>query len=285
MRRLAALALALALCAGCGRLDPAPTATATGTPAPTPTPEVTAAPAYTPRPSLPVEAPPPEPSMELKEGAWEETTRPMMTSDWKGEGRGILVDTRYLYRDGELSATLSYPQIWYEPEDSPANRFFRHEALGQWLSGDEWDIRGRAEMNCGTVEGEWAPGRVDDWLISVRYYVEFSFMGAAHPSWEEWAVTLDRETGELLSLADVVETGDDFETWLYGQDWTALVHWEGGDGPEYIRSELSWYGTDPETHLRDYYLTEDELVILGGYGRFQTPLSVPLANLELKRDV
>lgn len=281
MKRLGLLALVLVLCAGCGNSDPVPTAAAT----PPPAPEVTAPGVYTPPPSLPVEAPPAEPSMALKEGAWEETTRPMMEADWKDEGRGILVDTRYLYRDGELSATLSYPQIWYEPEESPANRFFRHEALGQWLSGDEWDIRDRSEMNRGTVEGEWTPGRVDEGLISVRYYVEYSFMGAAHPGWWEWAVTLDRETGALLSLADIVETGDDFEAWLYSQDWTPHAHWEGGDGPEYTRGQLSGYGTDPEKNLRNYYLTGDELVILAEDGRYQTPLSVPLANLELKRDV
>lgn len=278
------LAATLSLCAGCTPIAAPPKVT----PAP-PTPTVVETPTDTPPPTL-AESAEPTPTPTATPGPVIEKT----VDRWFGPGwvdkspYGNLGEMTYLYQTDDMSMIVNYPYLVGETEDHPINQIFRDEVSKNWTPEEGWDVR----VLGGTVDSDWHAARSDNDLLSVRFREEYYITGAAHPGWYEWAVTLDRKNEKLLTLDDLVDTGDDFEAWLYAQDWTALNHWQGGGDEigkdkEYIEYQLPFYierSADPAEHMRDLYLTETDLVIIIWDFKYDTHLSVPLSDLTLKGD-
>ena len=261
-RLLAALAGILVLCAGCTQIAAPPTQT----PAPTPTV------AETPRPT-------PTPWAEPRE----------IPQNYENIG-----EETYSYHYGNVDVKIKYPYLCGSAEDKELNDLLRQEALGRWLTEDEYDIRcyytakpEDAPVIGVGVEGDWVPVRDDVRLLSI-YYQQDTYASTVH--WDHWGVTLDRAKKRRLSLADIVDTGDDFGAWLYAQDWTALNQWQGGGdeigkNKEYIEYVLPFYqerSSDPAEHIRDFYITDTDLVIITWEYKYDTRLSVPLSDLTLK---
>lgn len=124
--------------------------------------------------------------------------------------------------------------------------------------------------------------------LSMCFYSFSCAYGAAHPNWERWGATVDLETGEPLRLGQIVDVGESFPDWVRAQKWTPLNHWlpDNSSDEEYaarlVEERLPFL---PEDTLRDFYLTDDALVLIVWEGRYDTRLSVPLDDLTLKRDL
>lgn len=256
-QKLPALLLAGLLLGGCAEPKAEPTTTP---PTPIPTPTEVSTPTPTPTPQAE-----PQESPKSYENIGEET---------------------YAYQYENANLKVKYPYLCGPAEDKELNDLLRQEALGSWLTEDEDDFRW---YPMGYIDGDWAAPRNDDKLLSV--YFEQEYCAGGPVSWDHWGVTIDRANKKRLSLADLVDTGEDFEAWLYAQDWTALNQWQGGGGEigkdrEYIEYQLPLYiarSADPAEHIRDFYLTDTDLVIIAWeMPKYDTRLSVPLADLTLK---
>lgn len=260
-------AVALLLCAGCAETVAEPT------PTPTPTPTQSVEPAPTPPAT-------PGPVIEKTVDRW-------LRPGWADKSSyGGLGEIAYLYQTDDMSVVINYPCIAGEGENSEINRLLADEALGDWGTDEAKQWEDGVPMG-GTVDGDWHASRCDEKLLSVRFRTEWYIMGAAHPAWKEQAVTIDRATGKKLSLDDLVDTGDDFETWLNAQNWTQLNGRDVDDGSN-SADRLSRYlfNGGAAAHTEDFYLTDEELVIITwNYShQYNTHFSVPLSDLTLKGD-
>lgn len=268
-RLVATLAGVLLLCAGCTQ-SVAPT---TETPAPTPIPTESAEPTPTPTST-------PGPVIE-------KTVRRWFGPGWVDKSPyGDLGEMTYLYQTDDMSIMINYPCIAGELEDSEINRLLADEALAYWGTDDAKQWEDGTPMG-GSVDGDWTVSRSDEKLLSVRFRTEHYILGAARPRWEERTATIDRREGKLLSLADLVDTGDDFETWLNAQGWTQLNGWEGDSAADtwaYYRNCYLDRSENPLGHVRDFYLTDTDLVIIVWNSEYDTHFAVPLSDLKLKGD-
>lgn len=247
---------------------PAPTPTPTLTPSPTPAPEVTAEP-----------SPEPEESREPGEG---HTAVRWFGPQWDLVDGYELREAYFTYQDNGWNVLILYPQLSGQPGDEALNERIRQLALGtdpEVFMGpfdySEWP-------NGGTEDGDWQAMRYDDRLFSVLLRNEGYTKGAAHPSSRVLTLTGDRRTGEVLSLEDVVDVGEDLEAWLYAQDWAPLNH-RNNSKEELVTRCLTDYAAR-SSHTTDFYLTEEELVLVTWYFPDPTLLSAPLEALSGLRE-
>lgn len=193
-----------------------------------------------------------------------------------------LKEAYFTYQDNGWKVLILYPQLSGQPGDDTLNERIRQLALGtdpELFSSEPFDY---AEWPMGgTEDGDWQAMRYDDTLFSVLLRTEGYTMGAAHPSSRCLTFTGDRQTGEVLSLEDVVDTGEDLEAWLYAQTWTPLNHWrpDNSSEEEYAVLCLADYAARA-SHTTDFYLTEEDLVLITWYYSDPTFLSTPLEALS-----
>lgn len=126
--------------------------------------------------------------------------------------------------------------------------------------------------------------RADRGLLSLRIYGSSCFMTAAHPN--DWyaGLTMDLETGEVLTLRDIlgpdrtVKELLDSGAFRCEQVWDESLDREGAErlqieeaGP-YIRLDAA----------EDFYLTKDSLGLIGQTGRYSFYMEAPLSALGLE---
>ena len=193
-----------------------------------------------------------------------------------------LQEAYFTYQGNGWNVLILYPQLSGQPGDEALSERIRQLALGtdpEVFMGpfdySEWP-------NGGTEDGDWQAMRYDDRLFSVLLRNEGYVKGAAHPSSRLLTLTGDRQTGEVLSLEDVVDVGEDLEDWLYAQDWTPLNH-RNNSKEELVARCLTDYAAR-SSHTTDFYLTEEELVLVSWFFPDPTLLSAPLEALSGLRE-
>ena len=233
-------------------------------------------------------SPTPEPTPAPEE-SWEPEEGPTAVR-WFGPqwdlGFGYeLREAYFTYQENGWNVLVLYPQLSGQPGDEALNERIRLLALRadpEIFSGpfdySEWPMG-------GTEDGDWQAMRYDDSLFSVLLRSEGYAMGAAHPSSTCLTLTGDRQTGEVLSLEDVVNAGEGLEAWLYAQTWTPLNHWQPDDSSEeeYAARCLADYAARA-SHTTDFYLTGDSLVLITWNYSDPTFLSAPLETLSGLRE-
>ncbi len=283
MRRFLPLLLLL-LCVSCTAApqESSPTLKATSTLTPSPTPASTPTPTLTPSPTPEVAAEPsPEPEESREPGEGHTAVR-WFGPQWDLVDGYELREAYFTYQDNGWNVLILYPELSGQPGDETLNERIHQLALGtdpEVFMGpfaySEWP-------NGGTEDGDWQAMRYDDRLFSVLLRNEGYVKGAAHPSSRLLTLTGDRQTGEVLSLEDVVDVGEDLEDWLYAQDWTPLNH-RNNSKEELVARCLTDYAAR-SSHTTDFYLTEEELVLVTWFFPDPTLLSAPLEALSGLRE-
>lgn len=196
--------------------------------------------------------------------------------DSKKSGR----DT-YHYVDRRLGVELmgEYPNFY--PEDKVGAAFY--QVMEDFFFGvtDLSDDARKSPFT--TLELTYRMTREDEDFASARFHHDAYTRGAAHPSDWETCVTVDRETGQVLTLDDVLDWDGDAATLLEGYDWKPSWTWEGGserDELDYLIQVLK----DGNGWISGFYLTEDRLGLIVGFSRYYTPVECPLSDLPIKLD-
>ena len=118
--------------------------------------------------------------------------------------------------------------------------------------GGDYDIR---KNENGATEGTYQITREDEKYLSVRFYSYWDFRWAAHPSWGERGVTVDRETGRRLALTDVVDFDGDGGALIRQYDWTPRWTCPGGE-MEFLAC-LLYTSHCGRPHRGDVHLSEE----------------------------
>lgn len=193
----------------------------------------------------------------------------------------------YLYQDPRLGFTteIEYPQ--YEeylvdfPNPGKVNDRIREAFFYGYYDEEalhpEQRMRGEIVRNCSVT-------RADGTCLSLRISENNTFMDAPHPNSWYTGLTLDLETGEVLTLRDILGPGRTVEelldsgTFHCEQIWDESLDREGAErlqieeaGP-YIRLDAA----------EDFYLTKDSLGLIGQTGRYSFYMEAPLSALGLE---
>lgn len=194
----------------------------------------------------------------------------------------------YRYRDQHWGVTLTSKFFQAVGEEScpGLNTLLRYAAVD-----DPFCIDGESDFRSfqnTTYEVECELTRSSGLCLSMRLRSDFYMRGAAYPNWDRWGLTVDLETGEPLRLNQIVDMGESFQDWARAQNWTPLNHWlpDNSSDQEYaarLIEECLPY--DLGETSRQFYLTDDALVLIVWDYREDTHLSVPLSDLTLKIDL
>lgn len=192
----------------------------------------------------------------------------------------------YRYRDQRSGMTLT-SEFFQAAGEEPCpglNALLRRTAVDEpFCFGDaDFDFR---DLRNATSEVECEITHVSGSCLSMHLRSDFY---AAHCSWDRWGLTVALETGEPLRLNQIVDMGESFQDWARAQNWTPLNHWlpDNSSDQEYaarLIEECLPY--DLGETSRQFYLTDDTLVLIVWDYREDTYLSVPLSDLTLKIDL
>ena len=192
----------------------------------------------------------------------------------------------YLYQNSRLgfTAEIEYPQYASWLKDFPHREKVNGRIREAFFYGyHEEALRPEREMR-GEIIRNGVVTRADRGLLSLRIYGSSCFMTAAHPN--DWyaGLTLDLETGEVLTLRDIlgpdrtVKELLDSGAFRCEQVWDESLDREGAErlqieeaGP-YIRLDAA----------EDFYLTKDSLGLIGQTGRYSFYMEAPLSALGLE---
>ncbi|MCI9331476.1 MAG: hypothetical protein HFG05_04795 [Oscillibacter sp.] len=193
----------------------------------------------------------------------------------------------YLYQDPRLDfrAEIEYPQYAEYLVDFPnpekVNERIREAFFYGYYDEDalhpEHRMRGSIVRNCAVT-------RADGKYLSLRISEDNVFMNAPHPNSWYTGLTMDLETGEVLTLRDILgpdQTVEDLldsgafrceQVWEEGSDREAAERLQTEEARAYIRLDAT----------EDFYLTEDSLGLIGQTGRYPFYMEAPLSALGLE---
>ncbi len=196
---------------------------------------------------------------------------------WNSFEHGKASRNTYHYVDKRLGIDLmgEYPEFY---DEETVNDAFYQE-LEDFFFLDR-DAR-RSPFT--TLELTYRMTREDADFASARFYHDAYTRGAAHPSDWETCVTVDRGSGRVLTLDDVLDWDGDAAALLEGYDWKPSWTWEGNsekDEVDYLIQVLK----DSDGWIGGFYLTEDRLGLIVGFSRYYTPIECPLDDLPIKLD-
>lgn len=195
----------------------------------------------------------------------------------------------YCYQDQRSGVTLTsefFQAVGEEPCPG-LNALLRYAAVDDPFWFDDAEMDSRRWQNT-TQEVECELTRSSGPCLSMCFYHYSNTYGAAHPNWNRWGLTVDLETGEPLRLNQIVDMGESFQDWARAQNWTPLNHWlpDNSSDQEYAARLIEeCLPCDLGETSRQFYLTDDALVLIVWEGRYDTRLSVPLSDLTLKIDL
>ncbi len=185
----------------------------------------------------------------------------------------------WLYQDPRLqfTAEVEYPQYAEYLADFPDP-----EKVNARIREAFFSFRPEGEMQ-GAMLRNGVVARADERLLSLRIYAYNELRAAAHPS--DWYIglTLDLETGEALTLRDILGPDRTVGALLDSGAFRCEQVWgEGADreGLEALQMEEARTRIDPDS-TENFYLTEDSLGLISSVGRYFFYMEAPLAALGL----
>ena len=219
---------------------------------------------------------------------------PVIYDDRRAEGNWgeDLYTYVYVYQDDRLGVTveIEYPQYSLYADELPKveeinQRIKEAFFYGYGIDNKEWDpageIYGDIYRNCEIM-------RADDRYFSVCSYEYNSFRGANHPNEWKSGMTIDLETGELLTLSDVIGPERTVEELTDTGAFHCLQIWRDGDmSPEMMeeadRKQVEeagkWVDADDTD---DFYLTPDKLGLTSSVARYYVCMEASLSEIGLE---
>lgn len=186
----------------------------------------------------------------------------------------------YSYLDDRLEfyATIGYPEISCEDKalEETINNNIQKELIGEIGKDDMY----------GEMTSRYKIERADDMYFSIVSYEYYNTQWGAHPA--EWPATLtiNMETGAVVTLEDIVGEKWDLQELLASDafDWDQSWWMAWDDLPEGWEDEVRKDASD--NTLNDYnhkfYLTEDSLVLYVYYWDDYLPIKAKLSDLGLE---
>lgn len=203
----------------------------------------------------------------------------------------------YLYQDDRMGVyvTIHYPVL--SISDSRLNESLNAKIRDAFFYGYDWDEEPNLLMPekeiLTSIERNYFVTREDEQYFSVRIYEYYEARRAAHPCENETGLTLSLETGEALTLRDIVGEKYTLEQLLdsgafhcmwgdfsdpLNEEWMAEadVEWIAKIAEEYQYHELEDFDTD-------FYLTDDSLGLIATiYGDEYICIEAKLSDLGLE---
>ena len=190
----------------------------------------------------------------------------------------------YVYQDDRLGVTaeIEYPQYSLYADELPKveeinQRIKEAFFYGYRLDNEEWDPAG--EMY-GYIYRNYEIMRADDRYLSVCIYEYNDFRGANHPNEWKFGMTIDLETGELLTLKDVIGSERTVEELTDTGAFHCLQIWKDGDMPPEMMEEARKRVDADDTD--DFYLTPDKLGLTSSVARDYICMEAPLSEIGLE---
>lgn len=207
---------------------------------------------------------------------------------WGGgqEAPARMILRLYLYQDPRLgfTAEIEYPQyaeyLVDFPDPEKVNSRIR-EAFFYGCGGEPF--LPEQEMR-GEIVRRVAVTRADERLLSLRIYESNDFQAAPHPNDWYTCLTIDLETGEALTLREILGPGRTVGDLLDSGAFHCEQVWEEGsdrEGAERLQIE------EAKDRIRlgsteDFYLTGDSLGLISTIGRYPFYMEAPLSALGLE---
>ncbi|MDE6455700.1 MAG: hypothetical protein K2L38_07345 [Dysosmobacter sp.] len=207
---------------------------------------------------------------------------------WGGgqEAPARMIFRLYLYQDPRLSFTaeIEYPQYVESlvdfPDPEAVNERIR-EAFFYGYGGNSFRPEGETR---GEIVRHSAVTRADGRLLSLRIWESNCFMAAPHPNNWYSCLTLNLETGEALSLRDILGPERTVEELLDSGAFRCNQVWEEGpdrEGAERLQIEEAKSLIHPDS-TENFYLTGDSLGLVSTLGRYPFYMEAPLSALGLE---
>lgn len=184
----------------------------------------------------------------------------------------------YSYLDDRLKfyATIGYPEIFSEDDvlEVTVNDTIQKELIGQIGKDDMY----------GEMTSRYKIERADDVYFSLSCYKSYNTQWGAHPA--EWPATLtiNMETGAVVTLEDIVGEKWNLQTLLASDAFIWDQPWMQEEPPEGWEEEVRKDASDDT--LNDYnskfYLTEDSLVLYVYYWDDYFSIEAKLSDLGLE---
>lgn len=189
----------------------------------------------------------------------------------------------YLYQDPRLDfrAEIEYPQYAEYLVDFPNPEKVNERIREAFFYGyyDEDALHPEQRMR-GTIVRNSTVTRADGKYLSLRISEDNVFMNAPHPNSWYTGLTVDLETGEVLTLRDVLGPDRTVEDLLDSGAFRCEQVWEEGrEAAECAQIEEAGIRLDS---TGDFYLTEDTLGLIGSLGRYYFYMEAPLSALGLE---
>lgn len=193
----------------------------------------------------------------------------------------------YLYQDPRLgfTAEIEYPQYAEYLVDFPnpgkVNDRIREAFFYGYYDEDalhpEQRMRGEIVRNCAVT-------RADETCLSLRISEDNVFMNAPHPNSWYTGLTIDLETGAVLTLRDILGPDRTVADLLDSGAFHCDQIWDESldrEEAESLQIEEAKASLDPDS-TENFYLTEDSLGLIGSLGRYCFYMEAPLSALGLK---
>lgn len=182
----------------------------------------------------------------------------------------------YVNSNEGIYVFVDYPD-YYQAGGNEIAELIRQAAYNGWTMG------ALTERPNTTVTVDYEVTRNDARYFSAAFLFCSMTQGGAYPVSNEYAVTIDRTTGERVLLSDLLsfDGPQDLER-LIPEAFTALGNWF--DLPPL--EELASRYTDSLTYdeSKNFYLTEDSLCLIVSDGRYHYVLEAPLSSLSLSSE-
>lgn len=219
---------------------------------------------------------------------------PVIYDDRRAEGKwgDDLYTYVYVYQDERLgvSVEIEYPQYSLYADELPKveevnQRIKEAFFYGYGLDNEKWDPAG--EMY-GDIYRNCEITRADDRYFSMCIYEYNSFRGANHPNEWKSGMTIDLQTGEILTLRDVIGPERTVEELTDTGAFHCLQIWRDGDmSPEMLKEAdqkqveeaRGWVDADAAD---DFYLTPDKLGLTSSVARYYVCMEAPLSEIGLE---
>lgn len=202
----------------------------------------------------------------------------------------------YTYRDERMGVyiTIPYPVLYVSDPD--LHKILNARIREAFFYGYDWEKEPNPlipkEMMLTTIDRSYCITREDAQYFSVRIYEYNESRLAAHPNEWESCLTLSMETGNVITLSDIV--GERYTlTQLLGSE-AFHVNWGSWgnfvDAEHLTEAEKEWMDTIREYYQdsalevfdTDFYLTDDSLgLIVPGFGNEYTCIEANLSDLGL----
>lgn len=184
----------------------------------------------------------------------------------------------YSYLDDRLEfyATISYPEISCEDKalEETINKNIQKELIGQIGKDDMY----------GEMTSRYKIKRADDMYFSIDCDEYYNTQWGAHPAYWDETLTINMETGSIVTLEDILGEKWNLQTLLASDafNWEQSWVWDGM--PEGWEDEVRSDASD--NTLSDYdhafYLTGDSLVLYVYYWDDYYSIEAKLSDLGLE---